>query len=514
MPTYPPATPAAERSAAPARFGLIAQKEAGAALRSAPAWGIFVACFAITGCAVDQAKEVATYRKVIDGPTTQPAYMAGEPLSLVRALQLANANNEQLAIGGEDYLQALIDKDRAAAAFFPTISLSPTYFFQDKVSGGGGTTIVTGGGAGGGDTGTIVVGGSAQRNERFDVPVTASWNAFNGFRDVANRRRASATAEQRRDLLLDLQTSLLLDVARVYYEILRSEQSARVLENALAVQDERLRDTRGRQQAGLARPLDVAQSQAQASQTKVQLLQARADVVNGRNTLAFLIDAPVHAVQLPDEFDPAFDIPALESVLRQALASRADLTAADAAVRAARQEVAGAFNQYYPSINVDLNYFLTRDSSPVDSDWNGLISLDLPIFTAGLIHADVRTAWSRYRQAVLSQRQLRRLIDSDVRTAMENLTSTLARLDELRIQATAAREALRQADESYRAGLATNLERLTAQDQVLSAELQLTSAEYDRKFLYLSVLRQSGRLGLPVDQIAVLRETPIDPPRM
>src|SRR5690606_32792989 len=114
-------------------------------------------------------------------------------LTLVRALQLANANNEQLSISGEDYLQALIDKDRAAAAFFPTISLSPTYFFQDKVSGGSN--------------------GTNARNERFDAPVAGNWNAFNGFRDVANRRRAGATAEQRRDLLLDLQTSLLLDVA-------------------------------------------------------------------------------------------------------------------------------------------------------------------------------------------------------------------------------------------------------------------------------------------------------------
>ncbi|HEV7298074.1 MAG TPA: TolC family protein [Tepidisphaeraceae bacterium] len=477
--------------------------------RLLPSIALLVGGAGLTGCAVDQEKEVSIYRDVISAPTTRPIHEQGKPLTLVRALQLANSNNEQLSISGEDYLQSLIDKDRAAAAFFPTISLAPTYFFQDKVSGAGGSTIVTGGGTGGG-SGTIVVsGGSGQRNERFDVPVTGSWNLFNSFRDVANRRRANATAEQQRDLLLDLQAALLLDVARVYYEVLRSEQSVRVLENALKVQEERLRDTTGRQRAGLARPLDVAQSQAQASQTRVQLLQARADVINGRSTLAFLIDAPVHSVALPDGFDPSIDLPALEAVLRSALAARRDFSAAQAAVRAARQEVAGAFNQYYPSLNLNVNYFLTRDSTPTDSDWNGLLSLDIPIFTAGLIHADVRTAWSRYRQAVFSENQLRRLIDSDVRIAMENLTSTLARLAELRVQATAAREALRQADESYRAGLATNLERLTAQDQVLSAELQLASAEYERKFLYLSLLRQSGQLHLPENQIVSLNVDPV-----
>jgi outer membrane protein TolC len=427
------------------------------------------------GCGVDQKKEVATYRKVIDPSAPAPAYQNGQPLTLIDALQLANANSEQLASKGEDYLQALIDKDRAAAAFWPSISLAPSYYSQDKSN------------------------KSDSRATQFDVPASGSWNLFNGFRDVAKHRRASAAILQQRDLLLDLQTAVLLDVARVYYQVLRSEQSVRVLQSSLSVQEERLRDTTGRQKAGLARPLDVAQSQAQASQTKVQLLQAQADVINGRNMLAFLINAPIASTPLPDGFDPVIDIPALSAILQEAATRRYDLAAAQAGIKAARQDVASTFNRYYPSVDLNANYFFSRDSSPSDSNWNALFSLNLPIFTAGLIHADVRTAWSRYRQAVLFHSQLQRQIDRDVRTALETLTSTLAQLDELHIQVASAREALRQADESYRVGLATNLERLTAQDQALSAELQLTSAEYDRKYAYLNLLRQTGHLQLPAE---------------
>jgi outer membrane protein TolC len=47
---------------------------------------------------------------------------------------------------------------------------------------------------------------------------------------------------------------LLLDVAQVYYQVLRSEESVRVLENSLEVQEARLRDVLGRQQAGVAYP--------------------------------------------------------------------------------------------------------------------------------------------------------------------------------------------------------------------------------------------------------------------
>ena len=54
-----------------------------------------------------------------------------------------------------------------------------------------------------------------------------------------------------------------LDVVRAYYQVLRSEQSVAVLKNSLAVQEERFRTTAGLNAVGLARLLDVAQTEAQ-----------------------------------------------------------------------------------------------------------------------------------------------------------------------------------------------------------------------------------------------------------
>ena len=83
-----------------------------------------LAVLALSGC-VDQQHEVAMYRKVVDGPKPPaiPDYTNG--MSLQTALLLANRNNEQVSLSGEDYLQSLIDKDRAYSNFLPTISLAP-----------------------------------------------------------------------------------------------------------------------------------------------------------------------------------------------------------------------------------------------------------------------------------------------------------------------------------------------------------------------------------------------------
>lgn len=430
---------------------------------------------AIGGCRVDQDKEVAEYRKVVD---LQPAQSG--PLTLGQALLLANQQNEQLAIEGENYLQALIDRQRAVANFLPTVDLAPSYFFRDR--------------SGSGSNGN----GSSPRSG-LDVPVTANINLFNGFRDVALLRVSELTIEQRRALLLDAQEALLADVVRVFYDVLRNEELIRVLENSLKVQEERVRDIRGRQAAGVARPLDVAQTEAQASATRVTLIDARNAAKNSRSALAFLTGSPVQNTPLLDEYTLPPTVAPFDQLRETALQQRQDLVGARNATLANRQNVEAAFRQYYPSVSLNFDYFLTRDSTPTDRDWEGVFDIHLPIFSAGRIRADVREAWSLFRQSVLFEKNLTRQVERDVELAHQNLAASEMRLAELQTQLAAAKAAFEQADASYNVGLATNLERVVAQDRLLNAELELASEEFGRKIAYLDLLRAIGLLREEVE---------------
>jgi len=92
----------------------------------------------VAGCAVDQKKEVETYQNVLHANllSNDPAFTLGQPLTLRQALDLANHQNERLAVEGENYLQALIDRKRAAAAFLPTVNIVPTYEFRENANTG------------------------------------------------------------------------------------------------------------------------------------------------------------------------------------------------------------------------------------------------------------------------------------------------------------------------------------------------------------------------------------------
>ena len=432
---------------------------------------IAMVCLLASGC-IDQKKEVAVYRKVIDG--NKPAAVRIAPdkvLTLTDALRLAVQNEEQLSLLGENYLQALIDKDKAFANFLPTVSFSAGWSYQSS--------------------GAIV----PRHSQSLDANVPGQWNLFNGFRDYYNLKSADQTIEQQKQLILDGEQTVLLDVAQTYYQILTNEQSVDVLSNSLIAQEENVRTLEQQRAVGSARPLDVAQAESQASQTRVSLLQAQANVQTSRAMLAFLVDAPIRDNPLRDDFQAPETMAAVEQWIAGAEAARQDLIAANAAVRAARYNVEVAFGQYYPTFGLNTGYDIYNRPFQPGTLWTTLLNFDVPIFTGGLINAQVRQAWSQYRSAALTQSQLQRQIDQNVRIAYVNLDLAHRELRELEIQVVAARDEYYLSEMLYKNGGGTYLNVLQAQATLLSTQLQLTTAQFAQKTAYFNLLRTAGKLS-------------------
>ena len=438
--------------------------------------GLLAAFLAImlAGC-VNHEKEVAIYRGVLDGhspTTTRPAAQpceAGTKLTLSEAMALAARDHERLAMSGETYLQALIDKDRAFANFLPTVSISPVFFQRERMHIDRGP------------------------QHTFDLPLVAQAN-LHTISDLAQLQGAALTAEQQRLLLLDLHSAVLLEVAQTYYAVLKAERSVEVLKNSLTVQEARVRDVADKLAQGVARRLDLEQSKAQAAATRVKVTEARRAAAVGRSTLAFLTGVPYIRGTLMDEYVTPDHADELEKLLAQAKEARSDLKAAGQAVLAARQGVEAAIGQYYPSVSVNVQGFLYRESAPEDVHLSGLLQGNLPLFSAGRIHADVRTAWSRFRQSKLAESLLIKQVSQQVEVERIEFTTSLQRIEDLQTEVAATREAFRISGESYNQGLATNLDRLDAQDRLLSAELRLAAEGFDKTVHYLGLRRVTGQL--------------------
>ena len=168
-------------------------------------------------------------------------------------------------------------------------------------------------------------------------------------------------------------------------------------------------------------------------------------------------------------------------------------------MEAARQAVQAAIGQYYPSVTLNLEYWLHKEATP--NLWTGMFQYNIPIFI-GTIHANVRTAYSQLRQAWLAEQRVHRLVSQQVRTAYENLEGSRLRILDLEIEVIAANEALLQALSSYKAGLATNLDVLTAIDALNQAKLSFITEQLNFKVDYLQLIRSKGVLHVPDSPIA------------
>ncbi len=434
---------------------------------------ILLTVIVLGACATDQAADVALYRQELDiGAPPDRAELA--ELSLPDAIRFTNSFNENLSIEGEAYIQALAERQRNASSLFPTFDLFGALTFRDD--------------AGAGET------SSSSGSTLFDGGVGGQYTLLTGLSDFNRIEADRLTIEQRRWLLLDIRESLLLDTARAYYAVMLAERLVGVLESSLLVQEERLRDAKGREDVGFARPLDVSQIAAQVSVTRVSLLDARNLVRISRSLLTFLTSVDSASIRLSDDYELPSAMLASDELLSIAYARRQDLAAAALAASSSRITVDAEIGRYFPTITLNLDYFLTRDTLPTEREWTGLLTVSLPLFTAGRIEADVRAAWSAFRQDVLRYSLTRRAIQRDVEVTHADLSVTAERITELGNQLRAAEESLRQAEASYSAGLGTNLERIAAQDALLSAQLQLAREEYSLKIAYLAAMRAAGAL--------------------
>jgi len=448
----------------------------------------------LAGC-VDQKKEVQTYRDILDADLPKPMPLeSGEALTLERALALANADNEQIASQGETYLQSLIAKNRAVAAFLPTVSFQPNFTIEQAPSGSAFPASAgapsTSAAAVAASSGGFVQSGNVLR--RFEAPVVGSLNL--SYYSVPNLKSAEMTVIQQKQLLIDARATILLNVAQTYYQILISEQQVAVLQNSLGLQEARVRDVQGRYEVHLALALEVSQTVSEEAATRVLLTQALSDVRNGRRTLAILIGVSPVDGPLVDEILVPDHLAATPSYVDQALANRQDLLAAQAAVKAARHAVDAAIAEYYPSVTLNVAGFLYRESFTDATKWDAILLANVPIFSAGIIEADVRDAWSRLRQAALFESYLHRQIDQSVQIAYENLVTSGSKLVDLQREVQASSDAYQQSVELERNGLAIPLDVLTAQDRLLNAQLQYTDEAFSRTIFYLDLIRAVGDL--------------------
>ncbi len=248
---------------------------------------------------------------------------------------------------------------------------------------------------------------------------------------------------------------------------------------------------------GVGTGIDALRANVQLQNQKQRLIMARTQLDTSLYALARLINVdPRRRIELADQVS-FFDTPEtpVDQTIEQAYAARPELRQIATQERQADLALRTAGDQRLPRLSVSGNWVeqgLTPASAiPV---YNYQASLDFPLFTGGRIDAQRAEADIAVRQLKQQEQDLRNRIALEVKTAIARINSARSEVEVAKQGVGLAQQEVEQARDRFQAGVANNIEVITAQDELARANDNQIGAFYRYNQARADLAHAEGRM--------------------
>ncbi len=235
------------------------------------------------------------------------------------------------------------------------------------------------------------------------------------------------------------------------------------------------------QKNGVGTGIDTLRGNVQLQNEKQRVIVAQTELQTSLFGLARLLSIdPRRSIEIADQVS-FFDTPAiqLDQTLEKAYAARPELRALRSEQERAALAARTAADQRLPKVQFSgfwAQQGLTPDSIIPVYQYQG--SILFPIFTGGRIQADRAKADLAIRQLQQRETELRNRIALEVKTAAAQVESARNEVAVANSGIQLAREEVTQARDRFQAGVANNIEVITAQDELARANDNQIGALY------------------------------------
>lgn len=428
--------------------------------RSALVW------LAVTSAALAQ----TTPDQVTGGTSQQNIDNAPLTLTLQDALERARKNNPEYRAALTEFALAREDKVQSRAALLPNLNYTDSFVYTE----GNGTA-------------------------------SARYIANNGVHeyisqgDVHQEFSLANAAEYRRSLALEAVArarseiaarGLVLTVVQTYYGFVVAQRKYATAERAEAEAQRFLDISQKLEHGGEVAHSDVIKAQIQFQEQERALKEAALEMNRSRLELAVLVFPDFNEnFSVVDDLQIPEPLPTFAEVQSAAANRNPDLRAALAAVQAANQEVAVAWNGFLPSVSIDFFYgidathFAANQFDPVTGrvisnlGYAGTATLQLPIWNWGTNRSKLKQADLRRQQARVELSFAQRQLLANLRNFYEEAQTARAQLDLLERSAELAADSLRLTTMRYQAGESSVLEVVDAQNTLTQSRNALNDGQ-------------------------------------
>jgi outer membrane protein, multidrug efflux system len=294
-------------------------------------------------------------------------------------------------------------------------------------------------------------------------------------------------------------TNLIAEVAVTYFQLLALDHVREVLHETIARQTQALEMIGVQKQAGRTNELAVQQFEAQLASTlalDAGALQQMQELENQLSVLLGRFPGPLRRDKRLLVRDVATTLAA--GVPSDLLRNRPDVREAELQIEASRLDLAAARKAFYPRLDItadvglrafDPRYLVSAPDSIVSSIVAGLVG---PLINRRAIEADFAVAEASQVQAIIQYQSVVLTSFAEVATGLSTLQQAAQAVAHRKRKQAAVAGTVEAADALFRAGKATYLDVLLAQQNTLEAELELIEGLRDQHVASVRLYRALG----------------------
>ena len=340
---------------------------------------------------------------------------------------------------------------------------------------------------------------------------TLNQNLFRGFRTINAAREAKANVFAGIESLRSVEQTVLLDGVTAYIDVLRDQAIVRLNENNVKVLRSQLKATKDRFEVGEVTRTDTAQSQARLSDAVSSLSLARANLKTSRANFEEVIGHPPGKLSLPKSITGLLptslpDATAIAEEENPTILNAMFLAeAADYAVRELKGEL-------LPEVTFETEYQMRYETSQTTEEAESTTVMgrvNVPLYQAGAVAAQVRQAKDTRRQRESETKQARTQTRADVVSAWGQLESVRAQIKSDQASVDANSIALKGVRDEERVGQRTVLDVLDAEQELLDSNVNLVTTRRDKVLAEYNLLAAVGGLNSFVLNLPVQHYDPL-----
>lgn len=405
-------------------------------------------------------------------------------LTLKDAVTLALKQNPQVIIANLTLAESRESQNLARASLLPQASFSA----NEKVTRGNVEALL--GNRIPGFPGHIGPFWTIQAGPNINTPLfdLSLWDRWKASRELVN----SSAADQVTARELNAQL-----VVSQYLGSLRAAAALKAANSRLDLAKALFDLATDVQRSGVGTGIDTLRANVQYQNEKQRTAEAETELKVSLYGLSRLLNVdPQQPIELADE-PSFFETPGFESSqsLTQAYDARPEMRSLLAQIKAAELQKKTAKDQRLPKLSAGGGWSLqgVTPTSMIPAYTFGA-TVEVPIFTGGRIEAETTVADLQIKKLTQDEIELRNRIALEVKSAIAQLESARVQVEAANLGVNLATEGVTQAQDRFRAGVANNIEIVTAQDEFARANDNQISALYRYNQSRADLARATGQM--------------------